>query len=373
MLKFLPLLLFPFVVSLLPAQTLTGSFEYDGLLRDYRLFVPGAYDGSEPWPLVFNLHGYTSNASQQELYSQMNVVADTGHFLVCYPNGILNSWNVSLPGGSSADDVGFINALIDTLSAHYLIDPERVFSCGMSNGGFMSYKLACELTDRFAAIASVTGSMVPTEAALCNPTHPIPVLEIHGTADPVVPYAGLAYTMSIPDLLTFWTGKNGCVGDPEVIPVADINFLDGCTAELIQYNDCSEGAEVWHYKVYNGGHTWPGAPIIVGVTNQDFDASLAIWEFFLRHSPAGPSAVEETAVEKMEIAVFPNPFSEALNIRLPDEEMIISVFNSLGQLVWMGSHAGSLSMETSQWPSGAYWLVARGENGFFCASSIIKI
>ncbi|MCB9283420.1 MAG: prolyl oligopeptidase family serine peptidase [Lewinellaceae bacterium] len=369
MARIFTLLVLLFTVSQLSAQTLTGSFEYDGLLRDYRLYVPGAYDGSQPWPLVFNLHGYTSNAAQQELYSQMNVVADTGHFLVCYPNGVLESWNVSLPGGSQADDVGFINALIDTLSAHYAIDPERVFTCGMSNGGYMSYKLACELTDRFAAIASVTGSMVPTEAAFCNPSHPIPVLEIHGTADPVVPYLGLAFSLSIPDLLDLWIGKNGCVGDPLVIPIPDINLLDASTADLIQYNDCEEGTEVWHYKVYNGGHTWPGAPIGIGITNQDFNASSAIWEFFLRHSPAGPSATNDADREIAEVTAFPNPFSETLNIRLPDEERTISVFNSLGQLMWRGSRSGDFVLNTVQWPAGIYWLQM---TGYSKASSLVK-
>lgn len=351
---FFSLLMIPFQFF---AQTTTGSFTHDGLLRDYRLYVPEDYDGSAPWPLVLNLHGYTSNAPQQQLYSEMDMVADTGHFLVCYPNGVGNSWNVGF-GGLNTDDVGFIDALLDTLMAHYQIDPERVYSCGMSNGGFMSYKLACELTERFAAVASVTGSMVPDEAALCTPAGPVPVLEIHGTADLVVPYNGLFNSLSIPGLLSFWTGKNGCAGDPLTIPVPNTSLLDGSTAELIQYNECDGEAEVWHYKVYNGGHTWPGASIIVGVTNQDFHASAAIWEFFLRHPGAGPSAVTEQG-EKNEALAFPNPFSGILNIRLAGNgEEVATVWSPLGEMVWRGRTGQESQVDTQNWPAGIYWLQA---------------
>ncbi|MBK8491787.1 MAG: T9SS type A sorting domain-containing protein [Saprospirales bacterium] len=362
-----------FFTSFLPAQSLTGSFEHEGYLRDYRIYIPAAYDGTQPWPLVFNLHGYTSNAIEQEFYSQMDMVADTGHFLVCYPNGILNSWNVGLPGASTADDVSFINALIDTLSAHYLVDPARVFTCGMSNGGFMSYMLACQLTDRFAAIASVTGSMVPTQAALCSPSHPIPVLEIHGTADPVVPYDGLVNTLSIPDLLLFWTQKNGCIGDPSVEPVPNTVLLDGSTAELIKYNDCEAGTEVWHYKVYNGGHTWPGAVVIVGVTNQDFSASSAIWEFFLRHSPEGPSAGTEVNANEKEVLAFPNPFSETLTVRLPEgQPTVVSVWDQWGRLRWSGEAAEVVSLDTHNWQSGVYCMSVRSQDGVLRTKMLLR-
>jgi polyhydroxybutyrate depolymerase len=363
------------LAACLSAQTLTGAFSYDGVNRNYRLYVPAAYDGSEPWPLVFNLHGYTSNAQQQELYSQMNAVADTGRFLLCYPNGVNASWNVGLPGGSSADDVGFINALLDTLSANYAIDPLRVYSCGMSNGGFMSYKLACELSDRIAAVASVTGSMVPAATAACSPTRPVPVLEIHGTADLIVPYNGLANTsISIADLLDFWVDKNGCTGAPEIIPIPNTVLTDGSTAELIQYNDCEEGSEVWHYKVTGGGHTWPGAALIVGVTNQDFKASPAIWEFFLRHKlPEGPSAVGAPRTLSG-VEVFPNPFSETLNLNFSENQPLrVSVWNSQGILIYDRSGAASsLRIDGAHWPAGAYWIGIVAEDGRSAVVMAIK-
>ncbi|RMF00022.1 MAG: hypothetical protein D6772_06880, partial [Bacteroidetes bacterium] len=149
-------------------ERIIGRITHDGLEREYRLYVPAAYDGQSPWPLVFNFHGFTSNAAQQEIYSNMNTVADTAHFLVCYPEGIGNAWNVGWSFGSTADDVGFVDALIDSLSLAYELDAGRIYACGMSNGGFMSYRLACERSNRFAAIASVTGSM--TRNYDCEPT-----------------------------------------------------------------------------------------------------------------------------------------------------------------------------------------------------------
>ena len=163
---------------------------HDGVLRDYNFRVPSGYDGSTALPLVINMHGYTSNASQQEFYSNMTPIAEEQNFFVVYPNGIGNAWNVGFPGVpfvNGVDDVGFINALIDTLTNNYLVDLTRVYSTGMSNGGYMSYRLACELNDRITAIASVTGSMNDSMRYHCYNPQSIPVLEIHGTDDPTVP------------------------------------------------------------------------------------------------------------------------------------------------------------------------------------------
>ncbi|HPI09028.1 MAG TPA: PHB depolymerase family esterase, partial [Saprospiraceae bacterium] len=180
------------VAFTLPAQTtLTGTIQSGGLTREYRLYKPAVYNGSTAVPLVINMHGYSSNNLEQEFYGDFRGIADTANFLIVHPNGTLDNqgqrfWN-AFGTGSNVDDVGFISDLIDTLSAAYNIDPQRIYATGMSNGGFMSYSLACELNERIAAIASVTGSMAPIKLASCNPQRPVPVMEIHGTADGVVP------------------------------------------------------------------------------------------------------------------------------------------------------------------------------------------
>ena len=147
-------------------QTITATLTHDSIDREYILYVPANYTGDTPVPLVFNFHGFTSNAGEQMAYGDFRPIADTAGFILVHPEGTLfngsTHFNVGgFTAGSTVDDVGFTEAMIDTISAEYNINAERVYSTGMSNGGFMSFLLACQLSDKIAAIASVTGSMTP--------------------------------------------------------------------------------------------------------------------------------------------------------------------------------------------------------------------
>ena len=275
----------------LAQQTINGTINHGGLQRDYTLYVPASYSPGNDLPLVLNFHGYTSNAWQQAFYSNFNTVADAEGFIIVYPDGTLDNqgtthWNVGW-GGSTVDDIGFTSALIDSISTEYSINQDRVYSTGMSNGGFMSYQLACELSDRIAAIASVTGSMNLGWLNSCNPNHPMPVMEIHGTLDPTVSYNASSFTESIPDILDFWENFNNCNSTPIISNVPDIITTDGCTAEHQIWENGDNGATVEHYKIIDGEHTWPGALAIAGVTNQDINASEKIWEFFNKYDING--------------------------------------------------------------------------------------
>jgi poly(3-hydroxybutyrate) depolymerase len=232
--------------SFLPAQTIVKSITHGGLNRTARVYVPATYSPANPAPLVFNLHGFTSNAFQQELYSEMNAVADTAGFIAVYPEGVNATWNAGLLP-NSVDDVGFISVLIDSLNADYNIDLARVYSCGMSMGGFMSFKLACELDDRIAAIASVTGLFATDAANNCSATRPVPVLQMHGTADPTVIYNGAPGYLSVDSTINFWRNRNNC-NDPVVVTnLPDIVF-EGSTGQTFFYGGCDGGTEVLHYK-----------------------------------------------------------------------------------------------------------------------------
>jgi len=345
-------------------QNLTGVITHDGLERDYRIHFPPNFDSADELPLVFNLHGYTSNASQQELYSAMNGVSDDGNFIVCYPNGIDNSWNVGLPGGSSADDVGFLNDLVDTLHSLYNVNLNRVYSCGMSNGGYMSYKLACESSDRIAAIASVTGSIVPGNEDDCEPTRAVPVMEIHGTNDPTVAYDGSFFALPIEEVVQFWVDKNDCLSEPDTIDVPNINTQDGSTAQRIEYLNCDDEAEVVFYKVQNGGHTWPGAPIALGTTNYDFDASIEIWEFFNRFSLDGAITSVENEVQVVDIQLFPNPATDRVVLKnLPSEVRDIRFLDATGRVVKQVNVVDGEYLELSieELEVGFYWVLVSGE------------
>ena len=347
-------------VSLLLAQeTVTGSFEFDGQERDFRLRVPpSSFDGARP--LVFNLHGFGSNAFQQEAYAQMNPVADTAGFYVCYPNGISNAWNVGWTFGSTADDVGFISALIDTLAGQYSIDPERIYACGMSNGGFMSYRLACELNDRIAAVASVTGSMVPAYVSECVPGRPVPVLEIHGTEDATVPYEGQPLlAISIEELLAFWNANNSCDGDAAISELPNTNSTDASTVSFIESEGCADRGDVWHYRINGGGHTWPGSPFAIGVTNQDINGSAEIWHFFSRYTVSGLSSSADHP-EPVRLALFPNPTRGQAEVILPESGGELMVVNAAGRpVIRQLIEDRHVTLDLSALPTGVYWVRAR--------------
>lgn len=302
-------------------QTISSSILHDGIQRSYILYVPQEYSPNQAIPLLLNFHGYGSNASQQMIYGDFRSIADTAVFLVVHPLGTEDDlgnlhWNVGW-GGSTVDDVGFTNALIDSLKQDYNIEENRIYSTGMSNGGFMSYKLACELSDRITAVASVTGSMTENQIQNCNSQHPIPILEIHGTADDVVPYEGNYMFLSIPDVLTHWVEFNNCASSPIINEIPDYNPNDGSTVTHYLYDNGSNGSVVEHFKVNNGTHTWPGSIFDLGGTNYDIDASSEIWKFLSRYrldELNNLTSVFDHRNIKNSIEVYPNPFNSYINI-----------------------------------------------------------
>jgi polyhydroxybutyrate depolymerase len=334
------LFLFASITSFGYAQTtVDGSIIHDGILRTYRVYIPAVYNPSVFVPLLFNLHGYGSNNIEQEIYGDFRPIADTADFIIVHPNGtfdFLNNrfWNTF--GGSTVDDIGFLSALIDTLSAVYTIDQNRIYSTGMSNGGFMSYDLACGLSNRIAAIASVTGSMTFAHMGLCEAQHPTPVMEIHGTADGTVPYIGNTLFVPVDTLVNYWAQFNNCSLIPSITQVPDSDTLDGCTAELYIYDDGDWGSRIELYKIIGGGHTWPGAPVIVGVTNMDFSASSEIWRFLRRYDLNGliTTGIHNTVIPVTSFRIYPNPSKDKFMIDFTDfSEKTITVYNYLGQVI----------------------------------------
>jgi polyhydroxybutyrate depolymerase len=293
MMKIKIILLFALILSITSSfaqNTFVGSFMHGGIQRTYRVYVPTAYNASVSAPLIINLHGYGSNNIEQELYTNFKPIADTAGFIIVHPNGtpdFSNTLHWNTFGTSNVDDVGFLSALIDTLSKNLNIDQSRVYSTGMSNGGFMSFQLACQLGNRIAAIASVTGTMTTNNLAACQPTRPIAIMQIHGTADATVPYMGNFFFAPVQNLINFWVGYNGTSTIPQIFILPDINPNDGSTAELHTYTGGVNGTSVVHYKVIGGGHSWPGAPININVTNMDFSASAEIWRFFRQYNLNG--------------------------------------------------------------------------------------
>jgi polyhydroxybutyrate depolymerase len=329
-----------FFYSVTYSQTIVnGSFVYDGIERTYRVYIPSVYSPSTAVPLLFNLHGFGSNNIEQEIYGNFRPIADTAGFIIVHPNGTFDAqnnrfWNTF--GTSTVDDVGFLSALIDTISADYTIDQNRIYSTGMSNGGFMSYELACQLSERIAAIASVTGSMVYDHFNACNAIHPTPVMEIHGTADGTVPFNGNAFFVPIDELVAYWAEFNNCSTVPVITQVPDIDPTDGCTAELQVFNNGDLGSRVELFKVIGGGHTWPGATFVIGVTNMDFSASTEIWHFFSQYDLNGliTTGIADDTYINSEFKVYPNPGQRNFSIDFFDYcEKQITITNLYGQII----------------------------------------
>ncbi len=372
--RLLKILICLLLVSSLSAQnTISGTIQSGGLTREYLLYIPAAYTGATAVPLLFNLHGYTSNNLEQLFYGDFRTIADTANFLMVLPNGTLDAqgnrfWNNFL-GNSTVDDVGFMRDLLNKLQSNYNIDANRVYSTGMSNGGFMSYALACELNDRIAAIASVTGSMIQSKLNACNPARPVPVMEIHGTADNTVPYNGspLATFVAIPTLVSAWVGLNNCNPTPSITQVPNTNMTDGCTAERQVYSGGDYGSTVEHYKITSGGHTWPGAAFNVGVTNQDFSASKEIWRFFSQYRLDQLSATKTPETVAANWIAFPNPAQDYLVLQSEDQHPVqrIQVFDALGRLQQTLSPSagagGQIELNTAAWAVGMYWVVIEQE------------
>ncbi len=346
-----------FLINVGIAQTtLDKTMQHGGLTRTYKIHIPSSYDGSVDFPLVINLHGRLSTSQQQMAYTDFNKIADTANFIVCYPQGTIEPglttayWNIIPNSNPSVNDVDFIVKLAEEIASNYSINTRKTYVCGMSNGGYLAYKLACE-TNKFAAIASVTGSMIVPY--YCSTQPPIPIMQIHGTADPVVNYNGFIGSEGIEALVEFWVNKNQCIIHPTVEYVPDI-AVDGTNTVHYTYPGGINGNTVEFYKVINGGHTWPGGTVTIGVTSQDFNASKEIWRFFSQFEKSTIGIPEN---ESIEIIIFPNPVEDVLQIQIPEEikEGKITLFDITGKQCSQ-STTTQKSINVAHYPAGIYFI-----------------
>ncbi|GEM_PF-208363 len=276
------------------------SFMHDGIERNYLLYVPADYDGLEEWPLVLNFHGFNLTPAQQVAFSQMNSAADDAHFLVAYPAGLIVNnpflnqpgpgWNLINGTLSDNDDIDFSRQVVEYISADYQIDPYRIHAAGFSMGANMAYEMACLAPDLIASVAAVGAGMDQTIIDRCERDKPVALLQIHGTADPIVPFGGAEGEGFIfppaPETAVFWANQNDCESEPESEDLPDNDTSDNSTVTRLEYQDCNDDTEVLFYQINNGGHTWPGGgdfPEFLGPVNRDLDANAEILDFFQRN------------------------------------------------------------------------------------------
>jgi polyhydroxybutyrate depolymerase len=236
-----------------------------------------------------------------------NKLSDKEGFLVVYPDGIDKHWNDGRSEEETKyrahkeniDDTRFISALIDYFIKEYNINSKSVYVTGISNGAIMSYRLACELSDKIAAIAPVDGNLSQNFFPMCSPSKPISVLAVNNVKDPLVPWNGgevtgpfgmrkLGKVLSVRQTIEYWVKHNGCTPSPTITEEPDRDPKDGTRVRREEYGGGEEGTEVILYAIEGGGHTWPGAyqylpASLIGKTSKHIDANEVIWNFFKNH------------------------------------------------------------------------------------------
>lgn len=304
------------------AQDREETVKVNGFARTVQVHLPAGYTAKKRYPVVLALHGAGADANVMARLSHFDQAADHYGFIVVYPNAKDGRWtNVENEnvrtlggfgrrrgglagnggvrptdiGGMPADENLFFDNLLDQIESEYSVDTLRIYATGFSDGGFMGFRLGCQLAARIAAVATVSANLPAPLAESCGnwAWRAVPLLMINGTSDPVVPYQGrLSYSsgyflLSVKDSVKAWAKMDGCGAKPRrsTLPPR----ASGGSATLVEtFTDCKEGAAVVLYSVTKGGHTWPGGEqympeSVVGKTSGDFDATDVIWKFFAEH------------------------------------------------------------------------------------------
>ncbi len=261
--------------------------------RTYLEHVPATHPAQPSVVLI--LHGGDSNAQETESGSGWDAEADAQGFIAVYPQGIENGWadgrGQDPPDKEGVDDVAFLAAVIADVEARDAVDPARVFLTGISNGGFMDERFACGRADLVTAIAPDASSLGQSTYAACKPSRPVSVMDVHGTADPLVPYGGgtmhgrggATQIVSAAEVFMLWASRDGCSGQ-ENSQLPDTAH-DGMSVTITRATGCARNTRVEQWTVVGGGHTWPGGKqylpkAVIGPVSHQFVFQDAAWEFF---------------------------------------------------------------------------------------------
>lgn len=342
-------------------QWLNKGFTFETRARTYRVYVPTIYDASKPASMVLTLHGLGDNIAN---FSQigMNNIADTANIIVVVPQALPDvlagaAWNsgagyLGYYPNATINDVGFLSALIDTVSANYAIDPNKVFSCGFSMGGFMTERLACELNDKVKAFASVAGTFgqgLPP----CTPNRAVSVAHFHGTADTVVPYDGPTPGLAVNSLMAFWATNNQCDATPLQTNLPDTQN-DGFTVEHYVYQNGLNNTNLELFKVNGADHDWL-------TSANDINYTREIWNFF-RKQQFIATGITQTALQN-KVSVYPNPSNDLVMVdmaQLPaNKTYLLQLFDYSGKLIFAKNVAAStqqLSVKNMGLNNGLYLL-----------------
>lgn len=347
------------------AQTdVYDSINVSGRWRTFLTHLPSGYNSSNKYPLVLAFHGggLTGGYQSIQYQSRLSQKSDSAGFIVVYPEGVkiagTRTWNA---GGCCApsttqniDDVGFVDSLLNKLFINREIDTTRVYATGFSNGALLCYRLANQLTNRFAAIAPVAGNLMYYP---WNPSRSIPIISFHSYQDQNVKYFG-----------GITVGTTGTYFPPQdsMFNIISSNYSCGILKDTLfhntnqydhfKYSNCSCNAIIEQYVSYDGEHSWPGglSSGTVTVSNQ-FSATFLMWQFFKKYTTScSTTGIESIGGITNKLIVYPNPFENTFNLMNKTENDIISMINYCGQVIWTGSNIED--QDFSYLPNGLYLL-----------------
>ncbi len=343
------------------------SFTHQGNNRQYRVYKSPNYTASNPASMVITLHGLGDNMTNFSGIG-MNLVADTANIIVVVPQAMTDqfagtAWNSGAGMGSyfpnsSINDVAFISDLIDTIKANYAINDNRVYACGFSMGGFMTNRLAVQLSSKITAFASVSGTFgfgLPTY----NPHNQIAIAHFHGTADGTVPYAGNGSGIGVDSLINFWVTNNNCTTTPAYTALPDTQN-DGYTVEHYVYSGGGNASEVEFFKVTGADHVWLTAA-------NDISYTPEIWKFFYKHQQLNPETASMNELLSNEIQIYPNPSDDWFYIAVSGEAGLsqqLSLVDLTGKIIaQLPADNVAFSAKMLGMNAGVYLLKIQTENG----------
>jgi polyhydroxybutyrate depolymerase len=357
------ILIISLIISVNLFSQTSKTMQFDGLTRKYIEYVPSTYNGTEAVPVVLCLHGLGDNMNN--FYNiGMNYLADIDNFIVLTPEAIADpnygtAWNsgasyMGIVLNQTVDDVGFLSALIDCTVALYNVDESNIFVTGFSMGGFMTNRLACELTSKFKAVASVAGTI--GNSLTCSPSQTIPFCHFHGTADGTVAYTNNNYGNDAEELVNYWITNNNCTTTPIIDSISN-TASDGINIVHYKYTNQNNNAEVEFYKAINADHQWLYEPV------NDMTYTIKIWDFFKKHLTDTVTSVSSINEQINSINIYPNPAKTYVNINSNEIVLKYSLLDVYGRCLGnMNVNSKNFRINLNNLPKGVYILELASKN-----------
>jgi polyhydroxybutyrate depolymerase len=341
-------------VNIVNAQWTNKTMLFGGLTRSYRVYKSPNYNSNIPASLLIALHGLGDNMTNFSTIG-FSYIADTANIICVFPQAVSDpfagtAWNSGAGEygyypNSTVDDIGFINAIIDTAKANYSIDRSRVYLCGFSMGGFMTEKMALLSNTKIAAFGSMSGTF-GNQITSYHPGRHVPIAHFHGTSDSTVYYTGDLYGIDPDSLIHFWVNNNSCNIIPDTFTYPN-TASDSITVERFEYSNGDPQSDVWFFKMYGAGHT-----VLFQPTN-DITEPIELWLFFRRHTYASAGINDQPDLSN-DIMIFPNPVINNVTIEIP-QQAAIEILNIHGQLIKsIATRGNKISIDVSDFPNGVY-------------------